>query len=351
MGWSVIRASRRHLAFGFFLLPSAVVAIHCAGEQSRSSLQRSEVVAVPASASTRPVDTMVVEPPEQDGLAPIPPIRRATNEEKLAFLSSICRVATRELEGTLHVGCTTCAPFDGPDAAPDGTVTTDADPFYELEALTFGSFTSSGMEEAAATLAGCESHAENYGGTLLARRRDGKWEAVRYDSGFHPDQCITFRVRGGRDTLLCSWTDGHQSYFHTQILAYDFNGEDLERRWQEIVTIDDSSAAGCLGLPPGWKVESGRVEAFGLLDTQGDGSLELVVDVDHVAAFPNPAYEAMCKQLFESMEDEHREPVDPARALGPMKRHRLVYVDSGAGFEPTAITRRLWHGQPKLNDQ
>lgn len=283
-------------------------------------------------------------PTEKRAPDPLPKLDTKELDEKLLFLSSICPTAAkRDEKGNQKVGCSTCVTES---VKPDGTFVMDPESFYELRGWVKGSFTRPGAEQIAATLDGCESHAENWGGTLVAEKRDQGHALVRYDSGVHPDACVPFRRKDGRDVLVCRWGDGHQSRWHDNVFSYDFERskpDDVEKGWDILVTMDDDSTAGCMGVEPGTDVRAGKVESYALKDEDGDGQPELVVEVSQARSKPNKAYEAACKKWEESMENGGP-PVDVAKALGTRKKSRLVFSYDGTKFVPTKATAGVLKG-------
>ena len=269
-------------------------------------------------------------------------------QQKLEFLALICPAAVeRDKKGEQRVGCATCAPFEG-DARGDGTVQTDPEYFYPLEHLYRGSFTRPGADEAAAVMSGCEPHAGNYGGTLLGERKGGVWQQVRYDSGVHPDSCLSYRRKDGRDVLVCRWGDGHQAQWHEMVFAYDFTEstpDEVEKGWHEIVTMDDDSSAACLvGSMPGEPVRSGHVEKFVFEDRDKDGAADLVVTVSQRKSMPTKAYQARCKELVASLEKDNPPKIDIASAVGTKKTFVLVFKYNGSTFVPTKETAAIIAG-------
>jgi hypothetical protein len=307
--------------------------------------------APPPTASAAPSATAQASAAPPIAKGPPPPLPRMETpelQEKLAFLAPICPAAVqRDKEGKQQVGCATCAPFEG-DARGDGTVQTNPEYFFPLEHLYPGSFTRAGADEAAAVMVGCEPHAGNYGGTLLGERKDGVWQQIRYDSGVHPDSCITYRRKDGRDVLVCRWGDGHQTSWHEMVFAYDFaesTPDDVEKGWHEIVTMDDTSTTACvLGSLPGEPVRSGRVDKLAFEDRDKDGVPDLVVTVSQSKSMPSKPFKAKCKELTDSFENDIPKHVDVASALGKRKKFVLVFTYNGSTFVPTKQTAAVIAG-------
>lgn len=279
--------------------------------------------------------------PETTERPPLPKLDTPELDAQLAFLSSICAPAVkRDSSGAQRVGCMECI-YDSQQQNPfDGTVAMEPDTFFALQSLVYGSFTKAGADEAAASLDGCESHAENWGGTVLAERKAGAWSMARYDSGLHPDSCVAFRRGDDRDLLICRWVDGHQSYWHDQIFSYDFAAGDLSKGWSEILTMEDDLVPHC-GGPAGQAVTSGRVEEYKLIDLDKDGDKDLQIVVSHRKGRVNTAYNNTCKKLFEALDKEGAPPVDLGAVLGRPQISTLDLVFNGAIFVPTPKSQKL----------
>jgi hypothetical protein len=233
--------------------------------------------------------------------------------------------------------------FPDPGAEPNGTVAMNPETFYALRTFVPGSFTRPGATQIAATLDGCEPHSSNYGGTLVAEKRGGSWARIRYDSGVHPDSCLPYRRGDGRDVLVCRWGDGHQSYWHDRIFSYDFTlgtEDEVAKNFEEIVSMDDDSIPGCMGVPRGDDVRAGQVDRFDLRDEDGDSAPELVVEVSQIRGKPNKAYQALCKKMSEALDTNGPE-VDVKTALGKRQKFRLVYAYDGTKFVPSKATEKI----------
>ena len=275
---------------------------------------------------------------------PLPSLDTPELDAQLAFLVTVCRAAiSRDPRGRQRVGCAACLTSTDPAPELDGTIVLDADRehFYALRTLVRGSFTRAGATQIAASLDGCESHAENYGGMLVAEAQGASWARVRYDSGMHPETCLPFRHAAGHDLLVCRWQDGHQSFLHDRIVSYDLAQTAQNDSFEEIMVMNDDAFAGCVGgVPPGEEVRAGKVEAFSVRDEDGDGKPELVVEVSQRKAKPSGAYRALCKKAVAAL-DTVGPGVDVRPGLGKLKKYRLVLTYDGAKFVPTPDTEKV----------
>ena len=296
-----------------------------------------------ASTPTAPIVSAPVElPPLAEPISPPTDLTDPTAREKLVFASTVCAVAVKGKQPKVEVGCRECPPFESREAQPDGQVVRDPEMFFPLEVLVRGAFTAAGADEAAAVFSGCESHAENWGGTLLARREGKGWRAVEYRSGVHPQSCKAFRRPDGRDMLVCRWVDGHQSFWHDRLFSYDFAQADgSDGAWKAIFELDDNTPGGCFGgLAPGMEVTHGTIEDFEFSDVDHDGRNELIVRVKHAKSAVGPAFRSWCSLATRALNKD--KPLPPiGSAAGQVRQHRLVFKLDGETFTPDAATAGL----------
>jgi len=267
---------------------------------------------------------------------------------KLEVAASVCQAAVVHDGRKLRVGCRACPPFDistGPDAqvAVDGL-----GEFYELETLISGSFSEPGKSQAAAVFAGCESHAENFGGTLLVERKGDVWVHASYRSGFHPTSCKTFARPDRRDVLICTWTTDHQGIVHFMLDSYDFNAGDEshpENGWDHLLTLDDNSVSGCWDREPKGKVMTAdRIVDFAVTPATSSAAGGLGVIVQFARGPISHAFVAKCSELSRNTLNEAVRPVNLAGLLKPQAR-TLTLVWDGRQFaldpSSTAIMRQM----------
>jgi hypothetical protein len=295
--------------------------------------------AAPVASAAAPIASASALPPLADPLTPPADLTDPTAREKLAFASTVCAVALKGKRPKLEVGCRECPPFERQEALPDGLLIRDPDPFYPLEVLVRGAFTRAGADEAAAVFSGCESHAENWGGTLLAKREGNAWRAVEYRSGVHPQSCKAFRRPDGRDMLVCRWVDGHQSFWHDRLFSYDFAQPDgSDGAWKPIFELDDNTTGGCfMGVAPGMEVTRGTIDRFEFSDVNHDGHNELIVRVSHAKSAVGPAFHAWCALAQKALEKDKSMP-PLGGAAGQTRQHRLVFKLDGEAFVPDRAT-------------
>jgi hypothetical protein len=241
------------------------------------------------------------------------------------------------------VGCRACPPFVGAAAQPDGHVVSDPDSFWPLEQRYPGAFTRAGATEVAAVFQGCESHAQNYGGTLLVTQTARGFTPGAYFVGVHPSSCQPYHRADGRDLLVCQWSDAHQSSAFTQVFVYDFvrGTQDSERGWTSLVNVHDNSALACMGMLSGSGLHQGHVVGFRFEDRNGDGQLDLVVDVEHKHTMPSPSLDASvagaCKAAAPAKADDLPH-IDVATLFGAPVPRTLVFLYANGSFHADAPT-------------
>jgi len=74
----------------------------------------------------------------------------------------------------------------------------------DIRGVLHGHFTSPQADEVVADFWGCGSHATNYGGSILLRKKGGIWRRIAYFPGERAARCLVFPRRDGRDALVCA---------------------------------------------------------------------------------------------------------------------------------------------------
>ena len=258
---------------------------------------------------------------------------------KLEVAASMCPAAVLHGADKLRVGCRACPPFDA-STGPDGKVVIDppdGGEFYELEKLVEGHFTEPSQPQLAAVFTGCESHADNWGGTLLAERSGAVWVQKSYRSGFHPASCKTFRKPDAHDILICTWETDHQSSAHWLLDTYDFklgDSEHPENGWNNLLTVDDNSISGCLERPShGGPITADKITSFVTQPGTAQSPPKLVVTVRFARGPITAAFRTQCAKLAKT-----KTPVDLGATIKSETRD-LVLVWDGKNFVPDANSR------------
>ena len=92
---------------------------------------------------------------------------------------------------------------------------------WSLVRVTRGHFLSPTSEDAVLWMEGCESHASNWGGTLLLTREADRWKKVWYRSGLVTDQCHKVALVDGREILVCIGRAAAQGNVGTDLYVED----------------------------------------------------------------------------------------------------------------------------------
>jgi hypothetical protein len=307
--------------------------------------------AVTAAPPPPPPPVVVVTASAAPVAAPAPvqePIDPAADATKLAVVRSLCDAAIKHDKDAVLVGCRSCPPFEGEER--DGIVAIDPASFWPLESLVRGSFSRPGADEVAAIFEGCEPHAANYGGTLFAAKTATGYKAMTYASGLHPERCEPYRRKDGRDLLVCSWSDAHQSTAFTQVLAYDLTRavpDDPLKGWSALATVSRNDYAVCWGVSPEVGVVQGKLLGYHFEDRNRDGVPDLVIEVLHRRTPLTPALDKRvlkaCAEAQAKDPDDGR--IDVPALVGKPAKETLELIFDGQGFRPTtktaAILKRL----------
>lgn len=277
-----------------------------------------------AVAASRPPAPIVTEAPAA--------LTDGPQREAFRVLAPLCEATVgRDAAGTLRAGCTCCAPFEECPPQP-GVVPAVTGATALVRSVAFGSFTRPAVEEAALSMDGCESHAENYGGTVLAEQASGVWRMVRYDSGAHPDRMLAYRMRDGRDLVVSEWADAHQTWADL-ISVSDLANPSAAST--SLFEVHDDTTMACIDKRTAvW----GTIDAWELEDVDRDGVLELVIQARAGGARYSGAFAQRCAALIASM-DQERPGVSFADVVSATKLE-LVFRFDGKRFVPTPATER-----------
>ncbi len=169
-------------------------------------------------------------------------------------------------------GCKSCPEFteSGRNWGTSGETAT-----FILQTVTHGSFTAPGVEEAVASFDGCESHATGLGGSILFRKKHGSWAMVDYTQGLLTSACQIYRLKTGRDLLLCDEKDFGMGTASHWIFVCDFSKKaTLSDRAQMVFEVLDRRWG--LSRDPIPTV-CGSIAKAALRDLNGDGMPDLTV--------------------------------------------------------------------------
>jgi hypothetical protein len=114
----------------------------------------------------------------------------------------------------------------------DGKPPVEANGAELLQAVCPGQVTS---DDAVLSMQGCESHAENFGGTILLTRSFQGWAMKWYKAGVETSQCHKVSIQDGREILVCIGETGGQGNVRTELYV-----EDLLRPAATLMAEDES---------------------------------------------------------------------------------------------------------------
>ena len=152
----------------------------------------------------------------------------------------------------------------------------------------YGNFTRAGVQEAVASFSGCEPHADNFGGSILLEKTPTGWKVKSYESGFISDECLKYRLKSGRDLLLCQGGYGGQGEIDSSLFTFDYALPKQQHSKTLLSTRDTVST--CL---PGDKTV-GSIEGVQLRDLNHDGMSDVVVTVKAAKVKPPAGHEQDC---------------------------------------------------------
>jgi hypothetical protein len=134
-------------------------------------------------------------------------------------------------------GCVGCP--DGTDFAGDGTDT------WGLYGVTEGHFTSLQADNLILSGSGCDSHAQNWGGSFVFTVQSGQPKLMKYDKGLITSQCAKLSFATGQDFLVCrsGWSGQGEAYDNVMVSKFDATGKDST---QDLLRTDDQTG-NCSG--------------------------------------------------------------------------------------------------------
>jgi hypothetical protein len=260
---------------------------------------------------------------------PAPPVVPARQyPDAMDVLADLCAVASHDGK----TGCSCCPPFD--DCRPKkGAQPEAAEPAYRPDVVLKGSFSAPGREEA---ILGsdfqCQDNLSAYGHVVIARRQGGKgWKLV--------DHLVTslqyassYRLADGRDlAVVVSLVGKLPSY---TLATWDLSKPEGEQAFHQEALMEwtTDAYAGCTGVEPGATLVDLRVLSLDQLERDGDGKLDLVLELLERSGKPNAAYQKACNEMMEEVPG-----ADPAAALTTRRFARIFRFD-GKGFQEISLT-------------
>ncbi len=128
---------------------------------------------------------------------------------------------------------------------------------WELRSGTmWGHFTSPNAENLLVTGFGCDSHANNFGGSYMFTRKAGRLRLLKYDPALFVDDCHVFPYADGRDFLVCKggWFGMGEGTGWVFVATFDATGEDKDTT---LFMVKDTT--GTCGSDPAQVVHSSDI--------------------------------------------------------------------------------------------
>lgn len=299
---------------------------------------------IPAGASTSAPTSAAPPAPDRVVIPEAPP---SVDRDKLAIVSAICSVGIFENQ----VGCRTHPPFVRAEQLPDGRAqTVFADPlfFCSLDQVYRGSFSRPGAEQALLAFGQCKDRDEFWdaafpGSAVLVEKIKGRWTVVETDSARNLDRCKTLRNADGHDTLVCVDSFGAFSSGGLRwVFSYDFTRgpNDLATTHTKLFFDDFSMACGDNYFGGEWLeygVTDARIGDLELVDTDGDGLLDVRFVVTRARVAPSPSLESRLRARCEATKDKR---LDPPAYLPKPTKTTIELRGTGKTFVPTPKSER-----------
>lgn len=143
--------------------------------------------------------------------------------------SDAARLSPSAMKGLLAQICSGHSSESGCDVCPKETGDGGKDlEKWEIKAVFSGHFVSPSSEDALVSGSGCESHADDFGGSFLLTKRGLSWQKVRYVAGLIAFDCHKLTGSDGRDRLICGQADSWQGDQVSSVCLHD-PGVDLTK--------------------------------------------------------------------------------------------------------------------------
>jgi hypothetical protein len=191
--------------------------------------------------------------------------------EAAGLLTAVCPadIQTDPRPDENSLVCKPCPKFTG-GASEDPAVAKHE--FFAPRSAIYGSFTSQGTVEAVMSFEGCESHVNNFGGSVLLRSLAGSWTRVNYAPNMITTACHSYRLKTGRDLLLCEGDDHRMDAASQWVDVWDFSNEQAPQNAAVFGVVDNRVACGAHAI---W----GSIDKAELEDVNGDGMPDLILSV------------------------------------------------------------------------
>lgn len=278
------------------------------------------------------------------------PAASGTEQELDAIVTAMCAASHREENGKRSVGCRRPPPFKGRGRESDGKMSRfqgdDPTTFCGVAIAARGSFSAPDRKETLVTIDNCRDadSDEGWNGSMSGSAAvvafvDGRWQTIAVANGVNAGECSMLRRADHRDTLICrsrydAYSIGTDYYF----FSLDFGGGTPMARTVAHV-LDDVGNFNCgarEGQTPMAPSGITSVKSVSIMtrDINGDGTPDVVLDVERARVEPSALFEAklraVCKQ---------GKPVD-ALLPAPAK-HRIEILSDGSRFRPTPPAKAM----------
>lgn len=285
-----------------------------------------------------------------DVAPPAPAAVEGSEQELEAIVMAMCAATYREDNGKRILGCRRPPPFKGAGRQPDGKMPRfegdDLATFCSVSIAARGSFTAPDKKETLVTIDNCrdEDSDEGWNGSVpgsaaVVAWEDGEWRAVTAAKSVNTGECSVIRRADHRDTLVCrsrydAGSIGTDYYF----FFLDFAGGTPMARTVAHV-FDDVDMWNCAardGQGPMAPAGLTRVKSVSVMtrDINGDGTPDIVLDVERAHAEPSAALDAKLRTLC-----KQGKPID-ALLPAPVK-HKIEILSDGTRFRPNPAAKAL----------
>lgn len=208
--------------------------------------------------------------------------------------------------------------------------------------VTRGHFLSAASDDAVISTEGCESHSENFGGSILLTRRAERWIMLWYQSGVETLRCHKVQLKSGRGILVCLGEYGGQGNVWMQLYIEDLvrpQGSLMAENSHGIFEVFDNSTI-CGGNVENESKPSALthtlIEKIEFAASAPAGNATIVVEFSLGRRAMTPEAVKACY----AAPQPRQAPFTPT-----MHRYRMEFVFHGSKFVPTpssaALAKRL----------
>ena len=203
---------------------------------------------------------------------------------------------------------------------------------WSFVTITRGHFLSADSDDAAIATAGCEPHASNFGGTILATHSAAGWKKVWYKPGIMTGECHTLALPTGRETLACiagySGQGAAESFLY--LLDLDKPEQPGSEDWKFFSVADNTGTCGAW-YPKGKPHPATRASLLSI-------------------AFGRPVHGLPASQVRALWGTRQMTAADdavclagglPPESLPKTREYRIEFVYDGKTYKPSAATAKV----------